>query len=229
VTIYNYTKKEDSVIQASMLSKSEISYLNTIGTAFGGGRILELGCWLGSSTRCFLDKLTNGELHTCDLFKWREPYMTNAYPGKCPYKEGDSFLDEWKRNVDWQQPNHYVHPAGIEMIDWCYGQIDVLFIDAHKTWHIAKASFPKFLPSMVPGSLIIDQDFGWLPFQYVYSYLTYWRLREYLKPTTKVGTTAVFEVQKVIPFEMVEYATNYRQTTAQEILCALHTFHVILR
>ena len=91
-----------------MITPSERAYLYWYGKHIfsGKGDIVDLGCWLGSTTLSLAMGLENNKrarfnrlIHSYDEFVWRA-YMDNGAKGtdlKGKYQAGDSFLDEFER------------------------------------------------------------------------------------------------------------------------------------
>lgn len=183
----------------SMLTPAEEKFLREI--AIKGGVALNVGAWLGGSARCFLDG--GMKVFSYDRFIWQS-YMYNAWPDS-PYKPGESFLEEFKKNC----PESIYFECSLEDHIPYAEDCSILFIDAFKSPPSAENGFRTFLPYVKEGGLIVDQDFGWKPTTYVYSYCTYFALRDYLALYKRVDWTAAFRVIKRIPPEVAEQASKY--------------------
>lgn len=148
-------------------------------------RVVELGCWLGGSTLCFLEKTPH--VHSVDKFIWQQ-YMEKKCPGV--YGLGDTFLGAWLVNT--QQQARYTG-GGVER----YSErepIDVLYVDAWKHPTIMENSFKNVVPYLHRGSLILDQDYYFCPQAYMYAHLWYYRNRTHLDRIGRNGNTQAFRV-----------------------------------
>ncbi len=160
----------------------------------GQGEIVELGCWLGSSTISLAKGLEksykvsnkNKRIHAYDLFIWCESANMNqsvigtSVEGK--YREGESFLEEYLSRIKFWQHLIQVHPGDLTQIGWNQNQIEFLFIDAMKSFELANSIKQNFFPALIPNvSIIIHQDFA--HFYTSWIHLMMYRLRDYLVPT----------------------------------------------
>ncbi|WP_244329307.1 phytanoyl-CoA dioxygenase family protein [Tolypothrix sp. PCC 7910] len=202
----------------SMLSFEERSYLQnyTKYEYTGSGEIVDLGCWLGSSTIPLAMGLNDNSkvdskeerIHAYDIFVW-EPYMNKhlndtSLEGK--YQDGDSFVEEFIERIHpW---NHLiqVYPGDLNRIGWDKHPIEFLFIDAMKSWELANSILRNFFPSLIPGlSLVVHQDFA--HFYEVWIHLIMYRLRDYLVPLEDhpfLYSSKVFRYIKAIPEELLQ-------------------------
>ena len=157
----------------SMLSDEEKQYLMWLAAEKfeGWGAIVDLGPWLGSSSSAFAEGLKRrgkpNKIFSLDLFKWEPGYMQAIAHENLD--EGDDFLPLFMREIGdytaWVEPqkqdlSHYV---------WSSGPIEILFVDAAKTWELTNAIFRGFGAHLIPGrSRVVLQDFRhhtthWLP------------------------------------------------------------------
>lgn len=203
----------------SMLSFEERFYLQNYAKNeyTGSGEIVDLGCWLGSSTiplAVGLDKNSNvnpktERIHAYDIFTWQSSYMNQHLIGTSlegKYKDGDSFVEEFIERIHpW---NHLiqVYPGNLNRIGWEQRPIEFLFIDAMKSWELANSILKNFFPSLIPGlSLVVHQDFA--HFYQVWIHLIMYRLRDYLVPLEEhpfLYSSKVFRYIKAIPEEFLQ-------------------------
>ncbi len=156
-----------------MLSGDEQRYLIwlTESRYEGWGAVVDLGCWLGSSSACLAEGLARsgkqGRVHSFDLFRWDPSYMERDSSLRLAY--GADFMPEflrltlpWKERIQAQQ-------ADLFEFQWRGGPIEILFVDAAKTWGLTNAILRNFGPAIDPGrTRVVFQDFRypqtmWLP------------------------------------------------------------------
>lgn len=176
-----------------MVSSQEREYLQEFAKSeySGQGEIVDLGCWLGASTIALAIglkgnlnlKAKESIIHAYDIFVW-EAWMNQFVvdtPLEGKYKPGDSFFDEClERTLTWKNQIQF-HPGDLKQLGWNGGAIELLFIDAMKSWDLANSIIHDFFPALIPGlSVVVHQDFA--------HYGTYWihlimyRLRHYFEP-----------------------------------------------
>jgi hypothetical protein len=159
----------------------------------GEGEIIDLGCWLGSTTISLAAGLSKNPsalrkgrlIHAYDLFIW-ESWM-DKYTTGClkQYKPGESFLDEYKTRVKAYSKLIRIYPGDLSKTRWSGEPIEFLLVDAMKSWDLAKIIVEKFYPSLIPGkSYVLQQDFkhhytSWI-------HLVHYRLRNYFEPVHNV-------------------------------------------
>ena len=156
----------------AMLSYEEKQYLTWLAAERfeGWGAIVDLGPWLGGSSAMLAEGLKRqGKRNTIvsfDLFRW-DYGMEAVAPGNL--KEGDDFRHLFVREVgdyiSWIEPRK----QDLMHSSWNDGPIEILFVDAAKTWELTNAILRGFGPHLVPGrSRVVLQDFRhdstyWLP------------------------------------------------------------------
>lgn len=203
----------------SMLSFEERSYLQNYARNdyTGSGEIVDLGCWLGSSTiplaigleRNAKVEAKEERIHAYDIFIWRSSYMDQHLVGTASegkYKEGDSFVEEFvERTYPWSHLIQ-VYSGDLNRIGWDQRPIEFLFIDAMKSWDLANSILKNFFPSLMPGlSLVVHQDFA--HFYCVWIHLITYRLRDYLVPLDEhpfLYSSKVFQYIKAIPEALLQ-------------------------
>ena len=156
-----------------MLSGEEKQYLSwlTAEKFEGWGAVVDLGPWLGSSSAALAEGLKRRggreKVRSFDLFRWEPIYMEAVAPiGR---EDGADFSDVFQREIgeyaSWidatkQDLTHYT---------WNSGPIEILFVDAAKTWDLTNQILKGFGDALVPGrSRVVLQDFRhhsthWLP------------------------------------------------------------------
>lgn len=212
-----------------MISPSERAYLYWYGKHIftGKGDIVDLGCWLGSTTISLAMGLEHNKrvmpnrfIHSYDEFVWR-PYMDSGAKGtdlEGKYKAGDSFLDEFERRIyPWR---HCIKacPGDLAKVGWHGGTIEFLLIDAMKSWDAASGVVREFFPALIPGvSIILHQDFAhWFT---AWLHPIHYRLREYFEPLYDVPTSGsmVFRLIRPLPPELLSQEWSPKQFSNEDI------------
>lgn len=175
----------------------------------GHGTIVDLGSWFGSTTACLAMGLVRNRrpaarrevIHAFDRFEWEwwmAPYARLAALGS--YQDGDSFLDEFEHVVRPWRRRIEVHAGDLCTQSWTGQPIELLLVDAMKSWALAGSIIDTFYASVLPErGYVIHQDFGncftpWI-------HLTAYRLREYLEIDVDVrrSETVVFRLARPLP------------------------------
>jgi hypothetical protein len=156
-----------------MLSADEQRYLTWLTeTKYEGwGAVVDLGCWLGSSSACLAEGMRRsgkpGKVQSFDLFVWDASYM--ARDAKLDLRDGDDFMPEFLRLTHPWADRISAKKQDLFDFHWNGGPVEILFVDAAKTWGLTNAIFQSFGPSIVPGKTrVVFQDFRypqtmWLP------------------------------------------------------------------
>jgi glycosyltransferase involved in cell wall biosynthesis len=215
-----------------MTSTNEQVYLETYAQNqySGQGEIVELGCWLGSSTISLAMGLKQNlqvinrasRIHAYDIFIWYSSHnMERSVSGTSvakKYKDGDSFLDEYLLRIYPWSDLIKVHPGDLTQLGWDQRPIELLFIDAMKSWELANSILKDFFPSLIPGlSLVVHQDFA--HFYQVWIHLTMYRLREYFTPLENhpfLYSSVVFRYVKAIPEEQLNASYSLASFSEKE-------------
>lgn len=175
------SRREWSEVQVSpeltnlprMLSADEQRYLIWLTQAKyeGWGAVVDLGCWLGSSSACLAEGFVRsgkaGFVHSFDLFRWVRGYMEKDSDLRLP--DDADFMPEFERlTAPWRDR---VRAQKVDLFgyQWTGGPVEILFVDAAKSWGLTNAIFRGFASAVVPGrTRVVFQDFRypethWLP------------------------------------------------------------------
>jgi hypothetical protein len=163
----------------------------------GAGEVVDVGCWLGSSTLALVQGLDlnprararERRVHAYDLFVWEE-WMDGIVAGTDlagRYVPGDSFLDEFERRVALRRDRIVVHAEDLLETHWSGAPIELAFIDAMKTPALAMAIAREFFPSLIDGAVVVHQDFvySWCPWIHVLMF----RLRDRFQPYAAIPSS----------------------------------------
>jgi hypothetical protein len=189
------------------------------------GEIVDLGCWLGSTTISMAMGLREGgdqgKIHAFDLFKW-DPWMDSFSKDHwCDYRAGESFLPEARRRIGEFSPWVDLIEADLITFQWKSGPIRLLLVDAMKSWKLCESIAKSFYPSLIPGALLVHQDYqcyntSWIP-------ILQYRLRDcfrFVQGVRKGGTVA-FETLRTPRMDELEAATRQETVTVEEVAAAI--------
>ena len=212
-----------------MVSPAEMAFFYESAARYVGkeGAIVDLGCWLGSTSIALAHGiLSQGskadhqdeKVLGFDIFQW-EDWMPASIP-YCRYLAGESFLPEARRIVSEHGGGRVeLIQADLRHYQWGDGPIKILLVDAMKTEDLAAQIARSFFPTLVPGSLLIHQDFK----HYFTSWIhpIHYRLRQYFRfyRSVPLGTVA-FQVVAQIPREAIEQATEFASIMDDQIDCS---------
>jgi hypothetical protein len=171
------------------------------------GAIVDLGCWLCSTTIPLAkglvsitdNTLTDGKkIYAFDQFiweNWMDPYMSDLYG---IYRPGDSFLPEARKRVENMASFIELIPEDLKSYSWDGGPIRLLLVDAMKSDVLARAITLSFFTSLIEGSLLIHQDFK--HFYTSWIHILQYRLRDCFSFDTEVlesGTVSFRTMKRV--------------------------------
>jgi hypothetical protein len=172
-----------------MTSKTEQDYFAGYGekTYSGKGEIVDLGCWLGSTTIPLVKGLlknpafrkSSRKVYAYDLFIWFD-WMNGSTAGTNlagKYSEGDNFVEEFKARTKEFARHIEIREGDLKQIGWTGGNIEFLLVDAMKNWDLANAIVRDFYPSLVSDeSIVLHQDYA--HFFTPWIHLLHWTFRE---------------------------------------------------
>ena len=209
-----------------MVSLAEMDFFRESAARYVGkeGAIVDLGCWLGSTSialaQGILEHSQAGhrteKVFGFDRFIWEEWMPAHIPSGQ--YHAGESFLPEARRVVrEHTGEGVELIEADLTLYEWRGGPIKILLVDAMKSERIASQVTSSFFPSLVPGSLLIHQDFKHYYTSWIH--LIQYRLRRYFRCNGNVpgmGTVA-FEAIAPVPREAADRATDFVTIPDDEI------------
>ncbi|MCF7787345.1 MAG: class I SAM-dependent methyltransferase [Prosthecobacter sp.] len=177
------------------------------------GQVIDLGCWLGSTTISLASGLRDlndsGKVYAFDRFTW-EPWM-DLYSSEhwCDYLPGESFLPETRRRMGDLKPWVVLVAADLTTYHWDNGPVRLLLVDAMKSWRLTTSIAREFYPSLVVGSIVLHQDY--LSYNHPWLSVLQYRLRDYMRYDTCVshGCTATFKLIQQIPPDVLTAAINF--------------------
>lgn len=243
-TAYRWAKRiAGQPAEFGMTSSQEQTYfIECASSAYTGkGEIVDLGCWLGSTTISLvkglrknpnLDDPKERKVHAYDLFRWH-PTMESIVVGTSlegRFEEGDSLLDEFKRRTSRWSDSIQVYQGDVCETGWSGGPIELLLVDVMKTWKVAEGVVKHFYPSLIPReSILIHQDFAhyWTSWIHLLQY----RFRdhfEFLYDVPRSASTA-FRFLDPIPDELLEQPFSFDAFSTEEINSAFEYSMQVVR
>ena len=199
-----------------MTSKTEQDYLAGYGEKIysGKGEIVDLGCWLGSTTIPLVKGLlknpafaaSNRKVYAYDLFLWFD-WMNSSAVGTNlarKYSEGDNFVAEFKRRTKEFARHIEIREGDLKEIGWTGEKIEFLLVDAMKNWDLANAIVRDFYSSLVPReSLVLHQDYA--HFFTPWIHLLQWNFRENFELVGEVpkSQSVIFRYKTAIADELL--------------------------
>jgi len=147
----------------------------------GSGAIVDLGCWLGSTTIPLTMGLESASrdhiVHAYDLFEWHAWMDRYAGELKGRFAGGDSFLPEFEQRLGPLISRVSIHVGDLTKVGWSGGPIAFLLVDAMKSWELCSTIYRNFLPFVMDGKgLVMHQDFKFWGCPWIH--LTMFRLRD---------------------------------------------------
>jgi hypothetical protein len=144
----------------SMLSYDERVLLHWAARTAPPGAIVDLGAFLGGSA---LALATGGEergatVYSYDKFVLAGDWERAWLPEGTELELGHSTIPVFDANVARVRDQVVARQGDVEAHPWTDGPIGALFIDIAKSWDTGDYVWRTFLPALVPGSLVIQQD-----------------------------------------------------------------------
>jgi hypothetical protein len=215
-----------------MVSPAEMDFFRESAARYAGkeGAIVDLGCWLGSTSIALAQGIlrhgSQADNRTEKVFGFDRFVWDEWMPAPIPYglyQPGESFLPEARRLVrDHGGAGVELIPADLTLYEWRDGPIKILLVDAMKNESIASQITISFFPSLMPGGLLIHQDFK--HYYTTWIHVIQFRLRQYFRLDRSVpgGATVAFEVIAPIPREAVDQATDFATIPDDEVDASFH-------
>ncbi|MBK8976383.1 MAG: tetratricopeptide repeat protein [Planctomycetes bacterium] len=156
----------------AMLTAEERRYLiwTTAVACQGGGAVVDLGPWLGGSSTALAEGLRRsgrpGKVHCRDLFSWSRSYM----PGYCDVElpDGADFMPLFREQTAAYRDLIDVRQMDLTRAEWSGEPIELLFVDAAKSWELLNEILRVFAPCLEPGvSRVVLQDFRHAPTYFI--------------------------------------------------------------
>jgi len=198
----------------TMLRPEELDHLQQLAQHVRGvGALVDLGAYVGGSTAALAAGAWENEafrssgqkVHGFDRYTLT-PWHIEHYPdpGFKDGRPGDSFMHVAEKNLAPWAPIVEFHQADLGLTyDW-RTPIEVLHVDAMKTWDLANGIMRSFFPHLVAGE-------SWILHQDHVHYRTYWihllmhRFRDHVEPVGQVGDTTTVAFRCTRPFRKEQF------------------------
>ena len=188
----------------TMLARRELDYLHHLATTLTDrGRVVELGCFLGGSTAAIHAGLAdtariNRPVLVYDGFRGPPESAFESEPQLAHFgiEPGVSFRGHFERlhraYLDGLVIREGMLPesCGHEEAAGVYPEqepIELLFVDVAKSWGVHVSVVRAFMRHLVPGSVVVHQDFG--DFRTPWLVVHMWQMRDCLEPLDRVRQT----------------------------------------
>ena len=210
-----------SMIVPTMITKSEAAFFTECarGPLPPGGTIVDLGCFMGSTAialaRGVIESGRREEVIAYDLFTWAEWMNFRTY---AVYLPGDNFLPEARRYArDHGSGLIKLQQADLTQYEWDGRPIALLLVDAMKSFEVARQIARSFYPALLPGAILIHQDFKHYYTSWIH--LLQYRLRDRFQLLRCVpdGGTVAFTVTSSIPADEVWTKSDLGTVSDEEI------------
>jgi hypothetical protein len=205
----NQTPTPDNISQITgMLWPKEKRVLYYLGAKLysGIGDIVELGCYVGLSTSCLARgvadnaRITNKQkrIHTYDWFQFLDHPPYNESMNKLGVAVDQNLVNIFITNTRPWASMIDLHQGDLLEQSWIGQPIEILFVDAAKTWQLNDHIVQTFFPSLIPGySYVAHQDYlywhnPWVP-------ITMEWLGDCFEVVDCSATTVTFKLIKPLP------------------------------
>lgn len=222
------SRPDDDLVGLDQTSCTERAWLKRqIATGGGDGAIVELGCWLGAATLALAEGLAERpnqaagarRIDVYDRFRFDDQgHVVAPSSTSVRYEEGASFRGHFDRRTAPAADLLEVHEGDVAVAEWDPARpIDLLFNDLSKTWDTWMAVRRTFYRALVPGSLVVEQDFShactpWL-------HLSHYRWRPWFEVVGAIpeAGSMVFRLRTRLPEELLDADDLRTGFTAREI------------
>ena len=228
--LYMRLKRTFSSEFLGMTSKTEQDYFYKYGEKLytGKGEIVDLGCWLGSTTIPLVKGLlknpafvaSDRKVFAYDLFVWYE-WMNSSVVGTNlagKFQEGDNFVAEFKRRTEEYASRIEICEGDLVKIGWNSQNIEFLLIDAMKNWELANGIVRHFFKSLMPQkSYILHQDFA--HFFTPWIHLLQWQFRENFEFAGEIpkSPSVIFKYVKKLDDETLVKNYSFESFTDKDV------------
>ncbi|TDJ01405.1 MAG: glycosyltransferase [Deltaproteobacteria bacterium] len=187
----------------------------------GSGAVVEVGTWLGRSTvHLGAGLLVNGyssHLHCFDKYTWTKAYDAPRLNAGFTLPEGEDFKPYFEKNVRPVYPNVKVTKASLDELEWDGGPIEILLLDAPKSFHEITRALLKFGSHLIPGlSVIVFQHYFHAPSYPIATVVSVIPQLQLLHVVPS-SSSAAFAVRGPITFEKPPLEWHYTQWTTDEL------------
>jgi hypothetical protein len=178
------------------------------------GAIVELGSWFGRSAISLgaglRDSGRSTPLYCFDRFRWNPAFAPSITIADVQLPDGGDFMPYFLANVEPVYPQVVATKTTIDDLEWDGGPIEILFIDAPKTFADLTKTFFAFGTNLTVGrSLMILQDFFFTPAYPVSLTVAMMADSVRLVHTVAGASTAAFVLEEELPEQIVPDKWKY--------------------
>lgn len=157
-------------------------YLHEIGLRWNNkGVVIELGCWLGATTRALLDGLGDNydyPYYCYDRWEANNQEVEKAKSQEIDLKVGQDLLPIFKKNVNYNNLRIFKGDISINIKNYHNGKIEICLFDAPKRNPVFNECMNKLLPYFIPGVTVL----GLLDYYFFKRQIENRRYRAFLAP-----------------------------------------------
>lgn len=213
---FGFVRLPDLPTVDGLISPGEERYLYWLTSSMftDEGAVVELGSWFGRSAIALgaglRDSGRTTALHCFDRFLWREQFSNTPMIADVQLPDGGDFMPYFLSNVIPVYPHVQATKTTIDELKWDGPPIELLFIDAPKSFADLSTTFLTFGEHLTVGrSLLILQDFFFAPAFPIA--MTVAAMADNLKlvHTVEGASTAAFIVERPLPSGEVPPSWKY--------------------
>lgn len=208
-----------------MTSAGEQAYYCLCAREAQPGVIVDLGCWMGSTTMALAKGSRENPkgplpIHAYDLFEWSS--WMDSFAGNLHgrYLPGESFLPEARGRIREYAGFVTMIKADLTQTRWDGASISILLVDAMKNAELTSRIAEAFLPHLSPGGHLIHQDFKhfYTPWIHILQY----RLRDCFCVAKDIadGSTVSFQLLSPILPERARASGDFSSIAEDEVEAA---------
>lgn len=161
----------------------------------GAGTVVDMGPLFGSSTYALLSGMSNGCVHSYDLWQFC-PDWENLLGRSMP--AGADVYPVFAANLSSMISRVKPHKGDLLHQRWNRNPIEILFVDAAKSSDLMLHIANEFFPSLLPGAYVLQQD--WVSFATPWIQIAMGLLERYFDVMdSPEGGTVCFRVKRRIP------------------------------
>jgi len=169
------------------------------------GAIVDLGPLAGSSTYAMLSGLGSGPVYSYDL--WAFCTGWEMFTGGKTLPLGTDIQSYFHANVAVFGDRVVAHKGDLRDVRWTGGPIEILFIDAAKSPELMRHLADEFLPKLMVGAYVLQQD--WVSAGTPWIHVAMGKLRRYFEIVdSPEGGTVCFRVVEPIPEGALDAASQ---------------------
>ena len=199
-----------------LISAAEQRYLYWLTSSMYAeeGAVVELGSWFGRSAIALgaglRDSGRSTPLHCFDRFRWNPAFAGSIKIADVRLPDGGDFIPYFLANVLPVYPHVHATKTTIDELEWDGGPIEILFVDAPKSFADLTRTLLVFGPHLTVGrSLVVLQDFFFTPAYPISMTVAAMADSVRLVHTVSGSSTAAFVLERPLPTDVVPNEWKY--------------------